>query len=161
MKNIIEQSLIDFGDHSDVIEIKRVSGGDINDSFYIQTYDNEYFIKFNEQSPERFFELEAKGLQNIKRTNTINVPQVYSYSDKPNESHMLLEWIEQVQSFKEDILGEKVAMLHNTYSSKHGYEHFTYIGTLEQPNALYTNWPEYYSSCRLKAQYDIGVARGA
>ncbi|MDV2581146.1 fructosamine kinase family protein [Alkalibacillus haloalkaliphilus] len=161
MKNIIKQSLIDFGDYSDVIEIKSVSGGDINDSFYIQTNENEYFIKLNEQSPERFFELEAEGLQNIKRTNTINVPEVYSYSDKPNESHMLLEWIEQGQSSQEDILGEKVAMLHKFYSSKHGYEHFTYIGTLEQPNGLYANWPEYYSSCRLKAQYDIGVARGS
>ncbi|MDQ0351182.1 fructosamine-3-kinase [Alkalibacillus filiformis] len=160
MKDIIKQSLIDFGDHSTVIEIKSVAGGDINDSYYIQTYENKYFIKLNEQSPNRFFEMEAEGLEKINRTNTINVPKVHSYSDTPNKSHILLQWIEQGRSFQEDILGEKVAMLHNTYSSKHGYDHFTYIGTLEQPNALYKNWHDYYSSCRLKAQYDIGVDRG-
>ena len=67
-------------DYSNIKEVKQITGGSINDAYYVQTTDAEFFMKFHADAPKFFFKTEATGLRLIKETNTISVPNYLSYS---------------------------------------------------------------------------------
>ncbi|MDQ0158782.1 fructosamine kinase family protein [Alkalibacillus salilacus] len=140
--------------------MKAVSGGDINDSYYVQTMDREYFVKVNKQGPEAFFNREVEGLNKINETNTINVPSMIDVNDHDDLSYLILEWIDAQKHGDERQLGEQIGQLHNRIHNHFGYPHFTYVGTLKQPNDLYGSWNKYYRDQRLLNQIQIGESLG-
>lgn len=165
MENKIEKiakiALESGRDYSEIETIKKIQGGSINEAFYVQTVDAEFFMKFHPNSPKGFFKSEAIGLRLIKETETISVPHYLSYSDQPGNAFLLLEWIEGVKHERTDeILGQKLAELHKCYGRMHGFETDTYIGILPQPNILHANWLEYYRDYRLGTQLEIGIEKG-
>lgn len=102
--------------------------------------------------------MESIGLQYIKETNTISVPTVLAFADKPDESYLLMEWIEGEKTISTDkVLGQKIAALHHTFGRHHGVQQDTYIGLLPQPNGLFENWLEYYRDKRLMPQIYEGI----
>lgn len=148
-------------DYSGLETIKKIKGGSINEAFYVQTKDAEFFMKFHPNSPKRFFKSEADGLRLLKETNTISVVNYLSYSDQPGNSFILLEWLEGKKSPNtEEVLGRKLAELHQCLGRQHGFETDTYIGLLSQPNKLSANWLEYFRKFRLGAMIEQGVERG-
>ncbi|PWA10659.1 fructosamine kinase [Pueribacillus theae] len=160
MDPAIKKALQKAGDASILIQAKRVHGGSINDSYYIETEKRKYFIKYNKRSPERFFEMEAKGLEQIRKTDTIKVPDVLSFSDEESNGFLALEWIDgKKNDGTEKRLGEQLAAFHSTFGKKHGFEDDTFIGHLPQPNGLYISWLDYYRDKRLKAQVKLGIER--
>jgi len=164
MEKMIElaQVALESGrDYSGIQTMKRISGGSINEAFYVQTVDAEFFMKYHGNSPKRFFKSEATGLRLIKETGTISVPNYLSYSDQPGESFLMLDWIEGKKNDKtEETLGRNLASLHQCFGRMHGFESDSYIGLLPQPNELNANWLEYYRDKRLANQIKIGVERG-
>src|SRR5699024_7132931 len=121
-------------DYSDIQAVKRIQGGSINEAFYVQTTDAEFFMKYHANSPTFFFKSEATGLRLIKETDTIHVPNYLSYSDQPGEAFLLLEWIEGERTTETDIiLGEKLAAFHKSLGNMHGFDTDSYIGLLHQP----------------------------
>ncbi len=148
-------------DYSKVINVKPIQGGSINEAYYVQTEEAEYFMKFHPESPKGFFKSEAIGLRIIKETGTISVPNYLSYSDQPGNAFLLLEWINGKKvSQTEEIFGQKLAELHQTFGPMHGFKEDTYIGLLPQPNELKANWLEYYRDFRLQSQLNQGIENG-
>jgi len=161
MTQLAQIALENARDYSGIQTIKRISGGDINEAFYVQTIDAEFFMKFHANSPKSFFRSEAIGLRRIKETKTISVPNYLSYSDQPGKAFLMLEWIEGKKNDQtEEILGEKLAKLHQCFGRMHGLQEDSYIGLLPQPNELNANWLEYYRDKRLRNQIGIGVEKG-
>src|SRR5690625_4960473 len=161
MEQLAKLALENGRDYSDLIEIKPIKGGSINEAFYVRTTDAQYFMKFHANSPKNFFKSEAIGLRIIKETNTVSVPDYFSYSDQPGNAFLLLEWIEGVEAENtETILGQKLAKLHLCFGRMHGFGNDTYIGLLPQPNELLPNWLEYFRKYRLDSQIKQGVERG-
>lgn len=159
--NIIENALKQAGDHSNPLQIKKLKGGEINECCYVQTKKQAYVIKYHEHAPEGFFSKEAVGLERIKSTNTVATPEVYTYRDQPGASFIVMEWIDGVKGeTAEEKLAEQIAAMHQTYAASHGFTEDTYVGTLRQPNGLYTSWLEYYRDRRLSNQRDIGIRNG-
>lgn len=159
--NIIKQALQQTGDHSSPLEINRLSGGQINECYVVQTNKQRYVIKYHTKAPEQFFKKEAAGLEFIRRTNTIATPEVYTYHDKPGTSFIVMEWIDVVKDESaEETLAEQIAAMHHTYSQYHGFTEDTYVGMLRQPNGLYPNWLEYFRDKRLSNQWEIGINNG-
>lgn len=162
MERLAKLALENGRDYSELVEIKPIRGGSINEAFYVRTTENEYFMKFHADAPKDFFKSEAIGLRLLKETNTVSVPNYYSYSDQPGNSFLLMEWIEGEEApDTEAILGRKVAQLHQCYGRMHGFHNDTYIGLLPQPNKLLPNWLEYFGTYRLGSQLKIGVERGS
>lgn len=158
MERLAKIALENGRDYSGLQSIKKIKGGSINEAFYIQTIDAEFFMKFHGNSPKSFFKAEATGLRLIKETNTISVPNYLSYSDQPGNSFLLLEWIEGKKTEQTEVLlGQKLAELHQCYGRMHGFESDTYIGLLPQPNRLSANWLEYYKKYRLGSQIEQGI----
>src|SRR5690625_230724 len=145
MKQIAKIASENGRDYSNVQLIRAIQGGSINEAFYVQTEDAEFFMKFHAHSPKGFFKSEAIGLRMIKETGTISVPNYLSYSDQPGNAFLLLEWIEgEKNEHTEELLGQKLAELHKSVGRMHGFQSDTYIGLLPQPNELNPDWLEYY-----------------
>ena len=158
VKVTLVKALAAAGDHTKIREIKRVHGGSINESFFVETNKNKYFIKCHPNSPKHFFSMEAKGLQYIKNTGTISVPEVLAYSDEKEAAFLVLEWIEGQETVNtQALLGRQLAAMHEHAVEKHGFSQDTYSGILPQPNGLYDNWLEYYRDRRLRAQLELGM----
>ena len=161
MKQIAKIASENGRDYSNVQVVRAIQGGSINEAFYVQTEDAEFFMKFHAQSPKVFFKSEAIGLRMIKETGTISVPNYLSYSDQPGNAFLLLEWIEGEKTEQtEEMFGHKLAELHQSYGRMHGFQNDTYIGLLPQPNELNSNWLEYYRKFRLGSQMEQGIANG-
>ncbi|MFC3041659.1 fructosamine kinase family protein [Virgibacillus xinjiangensis] len=160
-KRLAGQALYHAGDRSPIHVIQPVQGGSINRSFYLETDEGRYFLKSHPSSPEGFFHAEAQGLQVIRETNTIQVPEVFTYADQPGEAFILLEWIEGNASEQtERLLGKGIAEMHQSHTRLHGFHDHTFIGLLPQQNGLYENWVDYYKRSKLYTQYELGVQSG-
>lgn len=163
MKREIENCLRFLEGKPVLVEIHPVSGGDINEAYYVRTKEREYFVKLNRSMNKQFFELEAEGLKKIRSTNTISVPEVYLVADgkETNIPMLWLEWIEGEREEKTDVLlGERLAALHLAEAKKFGYDKNTYIGRLKQPNRLSESWLSYYRDYRLMGQLKAGKNLG-
>lgn len=148
-------------DYSDLVTIKPISGGSINEAFYVESKDAQYFMKFHASAPKQFFKSEATGLRLLKETNTIAVPNYLSYSDQPGNAFLIQEWIEGERTeLTEEILGQKLAELHQSFGRMHGFKTDSYIGLLPQPNDLVANWLDYFRHYRLQSQINQGVEIG-
>ncbi|MYL49569.1 phosphotransferase [Halobacillus litoralis] len=162
MELFIRETLEKVNDTSTVRSIKSVSGGDINQSFYVETNLRPYFIKVNEKVASHFFQVEAEGLGLIKETGTIRVPEVFHYDcpDGDEKAALVMEWIEKGSSDASHSLGKSLAHMHQHTSVKYGYGKPTFVGELDQPNEWCPSWTEYYSRYRLGGQLKTGVTKG-
>ncbi|GGF21365.1 aminoglycoside phosphotransferase [Halobacillus andaensis] len=163
MRQHIERVVRQMNDHSTIKEIRPVSGGDINEAFYVATENQTYFIKGNQNVPSHFFKAEAMGLEAIRETETAAVPKVYYY-DEPAEGEVgmiALEWIEGKESAQSsEILGQKLARMHQHTSNHYGFGNPTFVGELDQPNDWKESWVEYYRENRLRHQYKLALKNG-
>ncbi|QKY71128.1 fructosamine kinase family protein [Lentibacillus sp. CBA3610] len=161
MNSLIEKALHHADDHSTIEQAKRIAGGSINESYFAKTNNGQYFIKYHSDAPDRFFELEAKGLDLIRETNSIAVPNVFAFSDEKQNAFLVMEWVEGTRAADTDWkLGDAIAEMHHASGEKHGFDYHTFIGSLPQPNGLFSSWLEYYRDRRLGAQLQLGIDRG-
>lgn len=162
MKELFQSGLDQLGINESIHSYHSVSGGDINEAYYVRSSNQEYFVKLNRQVTAAFFEFEKNGLKKIKETNTIEVPEVYGVvTDVQSSIPMLwLEWIEGKKTVEtETQLGEQLAHMHRIKQEKYGFEVNSFIGRLEQENQLSDSWLEYYRNYRLAGQLERGRER--
>lgn len=130
----------------------------------IETEACRYFIKLKTGAPRHFFKREAEGLNLIKSTHTIRVPEVFDYcdaDDKENDGILVLQWIEgKADNHTELMLGQQLARMHQHEAEFYGIKTQTYIGELKQYNGLFSSWSNYYREQRLFQQIELGKQRG-
>lgn len=153
------------GDSSDIQSSARIGGGDINHAARITTAHSEYFLKWHDQPPPRFFECEARGLRRLADSGTVSVPDVIGYGQVPGQAtgYLLLSWIEPGESKHTEAastLGRHLARLHLKPQPEYGLDHDNYVGRLPQPNQPAASWVEFYRMCRLAAQRDLAARLG-
>jgi fructosamine-3-kinase len=162
LKSLVENAVKRVLGTSIVTNVQEVTGGDINRAFRVDTDEGRLFVKGNRVSPT-FFQLEAQGLNEIRQTNTIAVPNVIEVTATRDGSwsFLLLEWIEGKKTARtEEWLGHRLAQMHRQPMPYHGYHTDTYIGRLLQKNGTYENWVEYYRDVRLASQVQQAKQRG-
>lgn len=160
MKDFFENGLKKLGIESTVQNYRHVAGGDINESYYVSTKEAQFFVKVNRQVQIQFFQFEAKGLEMIKNTNTIDVPNVYGVIEINGIPTLWMEWIEGRKIDSTDrLLGERLAKLHLTEGEGFGFNGTSFIGRLKQQDKIYDDWCEYYGDVRLQNQLDIGRSK--
>lgn len=163
MRETISSILAEVGDRSAIKDIQPVSGGDISEAFKITTAEGLYFVKYNRDAAEDFFQKEAVGLQLLKQTGALRVPEVYAYSTASStvQGYIVMEWVEgQAQRDTDEQLGRGLALLHSSHKEKYGLEEDNYIGTLPQPNGWHDDWVEFLSDRRLAHLARLAEDRG-
>ncbi|QPA32313.1 fructosamine kinase family protein [Thermaerobacillus caldiproteolyticus] len=160
---ILREALDEIGDRTAIIQCKSISGGDINSAYYVRSERHSYFAKINNHIPPRFFQSEAAGLELLRKTNVVQVPNVYYVMEAGDGTYglLLLEWIEGEKTEQTAVLlGQAVAHLHQCYSQHFGLEKDNYIGLLSQKNRLYEDWIDYFVDCRLLPQIQLAEQKG-
>lgn len=73
---------------------RSVSGGCINQGYAISSSSRTYFAKINEASQVAMFEAEALGLQQMRETQTIQVPEPICWGTEGTCAYIVLEWLD-------------------------------------------------------------------
>lgn len=156
---ILDASATDIGVASST---RTVGGGDINDSYRVESSGRQYFLKLNGPSALPMFEAEADGLRAMSAVEGCRVPGVIASGTTESQSFLLLEWLE-LQSggaTEEERLGRGLAMLHRTASGRFGWPHDNFIGTTAQINRHSEDWQTFYRDQRLAPQLALATANG-
>ncbi len=143
-----------FGRDLQVTEYRLLQGGSINMTVQMVTNEGKYFIKYNTRNFEQMFETEAKGLELLRDTNVIHVPEVINWGRRDGQDYLVLENIEYTKpnlGYWEN-LGEKIAALHRNTDAQFGLHFNNYIGSLRQSNEQKTDWLTFFIEKRLNLQ---------
>lgn len=156
-----------LGENCMMLNRRRVSGGDINEAYCLELNTGQMlFLKENRKENLDFFSTEALGLQALKSTQTISIPEVYARGVDGNRSFLLMEWITSgyanTEYWKE--LGCQLAKLHqaNTkdWTAKtFGFIEDNYIGSTRQINVSNDLWSTFFKECRLIPQIQMAFSR--
>lgn len=143
----------------DIVEVRPVSGGDINEARLIVTQDGlQFFVKLNDSANgSRMLETEALGLGLLQQAMAIGgmlVPEVLASGSAGTTAFLLLEYLPAAtpsHGFWEKF-GADLAKLHQHSADSFGLDHDNFIGRLAQSNDYGSNWPDFYASQRLLPQ---------
>lgn len=150
-----------YGNSVTVIKKTPVSGGDINRAYTLLLSDgSRLFMKVNRRENGDFFRAEAEGLEAMKKTGAVNVPEVVARGTDRSESFLLLEHIAEGRRSRKssEALGRELAEMHMyetssfTGKGKFGFMHDNYIGAGFQNNTPENTWSDFFINRRLRPQ---------
>ena len=134
-----------------ITNYKQLFGGDINQTFHLQTNIGSFFIKINEDSLKDMFEKEFSGLQLLHQTKTIKIPEPVLYGSFNNQIFLVTEFVQTGNPLKNfwQTFAQQLADLHKHSNEKFGLITSNYIGSLTQQNNFCNNWSEFYATQRI------------
>ncbi|KAJ2160893.1 hypothetical protein GGF46_001878 [Coemansia sp. RSA 552] len=148
-------------EYGQVISLKPVGGGCISDA-YVATMSTgkQLFVKKYQADPAldqhtclRMFSEEMAGLQALRQTNTIRVPEPLYVGTLSNGAFLLTEHVEMKRLRNQAKLGEQLAALHLVRGpDKFGFDHDNWIGSTPQLNGWHDHWVDLLR-LRLKFQF--------
>lgn len=160
----VQQFLYGFaGSACQIVSCEPVSGGDINQACKIQTQAGAFFLKYN--SADRYpgmFRAEAAGLNLLKASGSVRVPEVLGSQESGKYGWLLLEYIEpgRPSSGFWEHFGRSLARLHKCSNRFFGLDHNNYIGSLPQSNKAQIDWCSFFIEERLEKQLALAHSNG-
>ena len=164
VKSVVSTLTNRFEKPVEIIEIRSVGGGCINEAFSIKTNVGKYFIKYNSAAAfPGMFEKEAAGLELLAETKTIEIPEVIDTGESENFSCLLLKYIESGIPNRNSWVefGTKLADLHRNTHNFFGLDHDNYIGSLVQKNNPHPDFFSFFISERIEPQLKEARNKGA
>jgi protein-ribulosamine 3-kinase len=135
----------------------RLTGGDINDVFQIESR----VIKVNSgHTFPSMLPLEADALELL--SPFIRTPKVHNYGESAYYQFLELEYIpsgSKTTPFWIEF-GEKLAHLHQQSANQFGLDFDNYIGSLRQSNTQKNTWEEFLIDERLQPMVEMAVNNG-
>jgi fructosamine-3-kinase len=129
-----------------------VPGGDISQTYLIETTKGNFFVKINAALfGLDFFEKEARGLATLANAGTMKVPRPLFDGKFHQQIYLVMEHLERGlprDDFWEDF-GASLAAMHQHSRDQFGLDYDNYIGKLHQANDSRPTWHEFYSSQRI------------
>lgn len=139
-------------------------GGCINQVVRINTSEGPFFLKWNHREALDQFQKEASGLDLLRETGTIDIPEVLSVGTCRNRAFILLEFIESHRTSNQfwQNFGQQLAELHHSLAAnaQYGLAYDNYIGRLPQNNSFTSNWVDFFISQRLEVQVKLALGQG-
>jgi protein-ribulosamine 3-kinase len=140
---------------------RRVTGGDINDAYRVETRDRTLFVKTSDRYPKGMYSAEAAGLAALgDAPGGCRVPAVVAVSESP--PILALEWIEPgagSRSYSE-ALGRAFAAQHRVQRDTFGFDGDNFIGRTPQINPDESDWVTFFRDHRIGFQQELLRERG-
>lgn len=135
-----------------------VGGGSINDAWRLETNVDSIFLKYNsDASYPGMFEKEAQGLQLMRNTKSVYVPEIIGTGNANGYAFILMEFIHP-GSKRTDFWSDfavKLAKMHQNTNEQFGLDHDNYMGSLQQFNRFHENWYDFFILERLEPQLKL------
>lgn len=146
-----------------IVSHKPLTGGDINEVFFLETNKQKLVIKINAaDSYSNMFHAEEQGLAMLSSSNTFKIPNVKILGQYKNRAFLLLEYIEsglKKPDFSEQF-GRTLAALHQQTTTNFGLDIDNYIGSLPQYNCKRETASTFYIEQRLLPQLELAEKNG-
>lgn len=159
---------------SDVVDLRRVGGGDLNDAYSARLEDGRVvFIKTSADAAPGSYAAEAAGLRWIAAADGAPaVPEVLAVVDPPGQEReprmLALSWVRpgRLSGSGAEALGRGLAALHRAGAAGYGAAppgapDGLRIGPLELPAGIAATWAEAYGAFRLRPLAQRAAASGA
>lgn len=144
--------------------IRKLTGGDINEVFLIESGDERIVVKKNrEKTFPGMLEKEFRALKFLANNTTIHYPEPMLFFIAEGFQYLLLEYIKPGKNTErgQALMGRQLAKQHAISDELFGWDEANYIGSLPQPNRQMEDWSSFYAENRLlfqtKMAYDNGV----
>ena len=128
----------------------KLTGGFINEVFYIRSKKGNFVLKYNKNANTDMFHYEKLGLNQLKKAK-VPVPQILGC----NGSSILLEFLPvnaKVSINDYERAGQHLAKLHSVSSDHFGLSYNNYIGHLQQVNEKTKSWINFFWKYRIENQ---------
>jgi len=161
--DILDQITCACGITGKASSVTPVSGGCSHSAFLILGGAQAVFVKTAQNSLLEQFHAEATGLQQLRQSSTICVPDVYCTGISVRHAFIAMQAIEfgPAQPHSYALFGEQLAALHQQESSSFGAIQDNFIGTTPQINNRTNNWFSFWREHRLGYQLDLAGHNGA
>lgn len=148
-----------FGREIEIKEYRMLGGGSINVAVQINSDAGSYFIKYNTKDLEGMFEAEVNGLELLRESETVRIPEVMGYGRRDGRDYLVLEYISPSRPSMVywEGLGQKLAKLHQVSNDKYGLKFNNYIGSLRQSNEQNDDWIQFFIEKRLNIQAGLAL----
>ncbi|MDH3387660.1 MAG: fructosamine kinase family protein [Gammaproteobacteria bacterium] len=135
-------------------------GGDINQSVMLELGEHRIFVKTNRAPLLPMFEAERAGLDAIRSSATIRVPEVYLTGVESGLAFIAMEFIGFSGRPDPARLARALAAMHNSFHDRFGFECDNTIGSTSQPNPFNDDWIEFWRLHRLGYQLELARQNG-
>ncbi|MDV6373843.1 fructosamine kinase family protein [Deinococcus arenicola] len=143
-----------------ILDSAPLSGGDINDVYRLNTGRGDFVVKASRRALPHLFFAEAQGLELLRDTKNLTVPEVLAYGDAPGGwQYLLLEHLSPVAETPQlqEALGRGLAALHRAPAPGFGDTADNYFGTLPQRNPPTSSAATFFWEARLWPQLRLAA----
>lgn len=159
-RGLIERLPIAGRDSQIDIEVSTVSGGDINQAFRLAAGERRFFVKTNRAALLPMFEAERAGLEAIRGTRAIRVPEVYATGCDGKQAYIAMEYIDLNGQADSERLAAALAAMHECCGESFGFHRDNTIGSTPQINRGCDDWVEFWRRNRLGFQLQLAEQQG-
>ena len=140
-----------------------VAGGCISEAFRVTTPTGTLFVKADRADRLAMFEAEALGLEELRHSGALRIPEVVAVGGNRECAFLALEWLDLAagRTRAEHELGERLAIQHRVTARQFGWHHDNWIGATPQRNGWLADWVEFWRTRRLGPQLDLASDHGA
>jgi fructosamine-3-kinase len=120
------------------------------------------FIKTGGADDLPRFAAEATGLEALRATGTVRVPEVYACAMANGEARLEIEFLDLrgLDRSSGALLGRQLAELHRHAGDRFGFAEDNWIGGSPQQNGWYAEWPRFFAERRLRPQLQWARGKG-
>ena len=143
-------------------ESRSISGGCINQAYRISDGAQHFFVKLNAPGSLDMFAAESDGLEEIRQSAAIRVPQPICYGNNDQMAWLVLEHLNLNSGVRGNAsgLGEQLAAMHRVTSPQFGWHRDNTIGQTPQINSQSCNWIAFWRTQRLEHQFNLAQRNG-
>jgi protein-ribulosamine 3-kinase len=170
LQAIVEEVLAQISGDPSIRRIRSLGGGCINNAMRVDTPQASYLLKWNLSPILGMFPAELRGLNMLRDTRAISLPEPYAASDSSGQTpaFILMEWFEAPNGkggIDQEMLGRQLAEMHRVGRSPqeppaYGLDHDNFIGSTPQPNGWDDDWVRFYADRRLVPQMELARKNG-
>ncbi|MDH5257204.1 MAG: fructosamine kinase family protein [Gammaproteobacteria bacterium] len=141
---------------------RSVGGGSINSASVIASKSHSFFLKTNSLNYTDMFAAEVDGLNELRSTGVIRVPEPICFGETDSKTFLVLENIVMSggKAASAENLGERLAKLHQVKAQQFGWYRNNTIGATTQINSQSDSWIDFYRKHRLAFQLSLAEEQG-
>ncbi len=148
------------GEQGTAAPLGAVGGGCINQAMRLSYSGNTYFVKLNSAAHADMFEAEARGLRELRDSDSLRVPEPLCRGADEQSAWLVLEDLALGGRGDPAALGRGLARLHQVTQARFGWVQDNTIGSTPQINTPESDWMVFWREHRLRFQLDLAVRHG-